>query len=313
MIRKSAHAYHVAYNAEPLTAEPTAEDRTLMFRQSRSVYGLILAAAVAFYVAPGHAAEPVELAKARPLAKAHAHNDYEHGRPLLDALDHGFCNVEADVFLVDGELLVAHSIFEVRTSRTLKSLYLDPLAERLKRNGGRVYRDGPEFTLMIDLKSQADPTYRALAKQLAEYPDMLTAVRDGKIERRAVSVVLSGNRPHELVAAEKLRHVGIDGRLGDLDAETPSHLMPWISDSWSNHFKWDGRGEMPAAERAKLDGFVERAHSRGRQLRFWGAPDRREAWQTLAEAGVDLINTDDLPGLAKFLRERSAPAKTSAK
>ena len=26
----------------------------------------------------------------RPLQKAHAHNDYEHERPLLDALDHGF-------------------------------------------------------------------------------------------------------------------------------------------------------------------------------------------------------------------------------
>ena len=31
------------------------------------------------------------------LIHAHAHNDYEHARPLLDALDHGFCGVEADV------------------------------------------------------------------------------------------------------------------------------------------------------------------------------------------------------------------------
>lgn len=39
-----------------------------------------------------------------PLPRAHAHNDYEHARPLLDALDHGFTSVEADVWLVDGEL-----------------------------------------------------------------------------------------------------------------------------------------------------------------------------------------------------------------
>ena len=32
-----------------------------------------------------------------PLARAHAHNDYEHPRPLRDALDHGFTSVEADV------------------------------------------------------------------------------------------------------------------------------------------------------------------------------------------------------------------------
>ena len=35
----------------------------------------------------------------KPLGQAHAHNDYYHKRPLLDALSHGFCSVEADVFL----------------------------------------------------------------------------------------------------------------------------------------------------------------------------------------------------------------------
>ena len=44
------------------------------------------------------AAEPT------PLIRAHAHNDYEHTRPLFDALDHGFGSVEADVHLVDGRL-----------------------------------------------------------------------------------------------------------------------------------------------------------------------------------------------------------------
>ena len=41
-----------------------------------------------------------------PLGQAHAHNDYYHKRPLLDALSHGFCSVEADVFLKNGRLLV---------------------------------------------------------------------------------------------------------------------------------------------------------------------------------------------------------------
>ena len=30
-------------------------------------------------------------AAAPPLETAHAHNDYYHDRPLLDALDQGFC------------------------------------------------------------------------------------------------------------------------------------------------------------------------------------------------------------------------------
>lgn len=55
------------------------------------------------------AALPSEAVKAthspKPLIQAHSHNDYEHARPLFDALDLGFCNVEADIYLVDGKLL----------------------------------------------------------------------------------------------------------------------------------------------------------------------------------------------------------------
>src|SRR6516165_11995665 len=78
-----------------------------------------------------------------PLRRAHAHNDYEHKRPLFDALDRGFCSVEADVYLIDGKLLVAHDRKDVKPDRTLEALYLDPLRERAKANGGRVYPDGP--------------------------------------------------------------------------------------------------------------------------------------------------------------------------
>ena len=68
-----------------------------------------------------------------PLARAHAHNDYEHERPLLDALSHGFTSVEADIYLVGGELLVAHDPEDVVPGRTLQNLYLDPLARRVRR------------------------------------------------------------------------------------------------------------------------------------------------------------------------------------
>src|SRR5262245_45294116 len=70
-----------------------------------------------------------------PLPQAHAHNDYEHKRPLLDALDNGFCSVEADIFLVNGELLVGHTSKDLRPERTLEKLYLDPLRQRVKANG----------------------------------------------------------------------------------------------------------------------------------------------------------------------------------
>src|ERR1044071_6032756 len=115
-----------------------------------------------------------------PLIHAHAHNDYEHSRPLLDALDCGFCSVEADVFLVGDQLLVAHSLTGIRPGRTLQALYLDPLRERIKANGGRVYPNGPTLTLLIDIKSEAEPTYAAVKSTLKDYADVMTVFHEGK-------------------------------------------------------------------------------------------------------------------------------------
>ena len=92
--------------------------------------------------------------------------------------------MEADIFLVDGQLLVGHVPAELKPERTLQALYLDPLRRRVQDNGGRVYRNGPPFTLMIDVKTDAERTYAALAKVLAGYGDMLSSVRNGVVEER---------------------------------------------------------------------------------------------------------------------------------
>src|SRR5688572_1847327 len=84
--------------------------------------------------AVGVGAEPREV---RPLLQAHAHNDYEHARPLLDALDHGFCSVEADIWLTPEGLLVGHDRKDLQPGRTLEALYLEPLRERFVAHGGR--------------------------------------------------------------------------------------------------------------------------------------------------------------------------------
>jgi hypothetical protein len=239
-----------------------------------------------------------------PLVRAHAHNDYQHERPLFDALAHGFCSVEADIFLVSGQLLVGHTRFELREARTLESLYLDPLKQRVADNTGRVYKDGPPFTLLIDIKSDGATTYTALRKVLAKYAEMLTTVSDGKVKPGAIGIIISGNRPQTLIASAKTRFAGIDGRLADLETSKPSHLMPLISDRWTTHFRWRGTGPFPEHERMKLKTIVEQAHRRGQRVRFWATPEREALWKELAAAEVDLIGTDDLPKLQRFLQDR---------
>lgn len=244
-----------------------------------------------------------EQGEVRPLVKAHAHNDYAHEQPLFDALARGFCSVEADIWLTPQGLLVAHDRRDLKPERTLESLYLRPLRERVTAHGGRVYRGGPRFYLLIDVKTEAEATYQALDRVLSQYADTLTVFADGTLEEKAVTVVLSGNRANETVARQPRRFVGIDGRPEDLERNPSQELYPWVSANWTLQFGWRGEGTMPADEKRRLQEYVAKAHAQGRKVRFWATPEKVEMWRELADAGVDYINTDRLDELRAFLKD----------
>ena len=238
---------------------------------------------------------------AGPLPRAHSHNDYQHDRPLFDALERGFCSVEADIWLSSNgdALLVAHTPFGLEPDRTLQKLYLDPLRHRVKLNHGKVHADAPFFFLLIDVKTDAKNTAAKLLTVLEDYSDILTVTRDGRTTPGAVTVVVSGNCDRDSIINSKVRYASIDGRPSDLNSD--SAAIPWISASWSSQFKWNGTGPMPEAERAKLKTFVAAAHKHGRKVRFWAAPEKPEVWRELLDADVDLINSDALAELQEFL------------
>ena len=118
----------------------------------------------------------------------------------------------------------------------------------------------------------------------------------------AVQIVISGNRPIAQIAESDTRVVFLDGRLPDLERSVTARVMPLISDRWGASFRWRGEGPIPESERLRLQRIVDRAHDREQRIRFWATPDRIEVWRVLHGVGVDLINTDDLVGLAAFLR-----------
>ena len=242
-----------------------------------------------------------DLSAVTPLPRAHAHNDYEHTRPLFDALDNGFCSIEPDIYLVDGQLLVAHDRDKTTPERTLQRLYLDPLRKRIHQNGGRVYKGGPPVVLLIDIKSEATSTYRALRKVLEQYADIFTRFSGQEIQTNALVAIISGNRAPELLAAERVRFAALDGRPADLDGHTSTALFPLISEDWNKLFTWRGTGPLPDGERARLEAFTAKAHTQGRKVRFWGAPDTPQVWTEFLRGGVDLLNADDLPRLRQFL------------
>lgn len=235
--------------------------------------------------------------------RAHAHNDYLHARPLADAMSHGFRSIEADIWLTNGLLLVAHDFKDTSPERTLQKLYLDPLRTFVKTN--TLVSAASTITLLVDVKSAAEPTYAVLKNVLANYDDILTQFKGNRIQTNAVMVIISGNRAAATMRTEPARWAAMDGRLSDLESNPAVALVPLISDNWTKHFQWRGNGPLPKEEKLKLHALVSQAHSQGRRLRLWAAPDAEAGWNELFEAGVDLLNTDKLAGMEKFLRTRS--------
>ena len=239
-----------------------------------------------------------------PLPNAHAHNDYEHLHPLKDALSYGFMSVEADIHLINGELYVIHDRpSDLQGVPTLKEAYLIPLWERTQQGQIPVF-EGVErpFLLMVDIKTEAQASYHVLKAQLLEFEAMLSQRTADTLQPGQVLIFLSGNRPMEMVKDESHALVGLDGRPTDL-GQYKASVMPVISDSYRNHFTWNGEGKIPPQELEWLTQFVDQAHTEGKLVRFWAIPDQENVWDTFKSAGVDLINTDRLGELAAFLNK----------
>ncbi len=275
--------------------------------QSRCVRHLICLAISFFAIIIPFFAEGAD-----SLWRAHAHNDYQHSRPLFDALDEGFGSVEADILLVSGSLLVAHDRTNCQPSRTLENLYLKPLLERVRKRSG-IYSYGKDFVLWIDIKLdfetvERDSTKRliareetmtALEKLLKQYDSMLTVFTTNQILTNAVTIILTGAHSEDCPLPKEKRLACFDSHH---ESGSSNRFELAFSDNWSSRFTWRGDGPMPDVEKKKLRSLVQTAHRYGKRVRFWNTPDRPEFWKELLDAEVDWIGTDRLKELAKFLK-----------
>lgn len=255
--------------------------------------------------------QPKSEGKYIPLINGYAHNDYWHKRPLLDALENGYTNIEVDIFHVGNEFIVAHLFPFFRQGKTLENLYLKPLYEHIVKKNGVVYANYQQpIILMIDIKMNGDRTYQAMKKLLGKYSPILTSYENGIIVQRQVTIVLSGSKPYKSVKSESKRFVFIDE-----DLKTIAHngyqnsVSPVASCNYGSLLNWNGYGLMPASEKEKLLSFVNVAHEQGKKVRLWASPEKEEVWRELLACGVDLINTDNLVRLRKFLLAYHTPTE----
>lgn len=212
----------------------------------------------------------------------HSHNDYEQRLPFYTAFRLGFHSIEADIYFVDGKLLVAHDRKDVDGSRTLEALYLTPLDAALKENKERAIQ------LLIDIKSEAYTTLDALVQLLQRYPSI--------IEHKKVKISISGNRPLVKDYQNYPAFIYFDGRPGVHYSKKALKKISLISDSYGNYL------HAGVLDEYKLRKVIDAVHQLGKPFRLWAHPDKVNGWEKMISLGVDFINTDNIEELARFMK-----------
>lgn len=233
--------------------------------------------------------------------QGHSHNDYHQNIPLLTAYYAGMGSIEADIFLKNGELYVAHDTSEIKANATLKQLYLDPLAAFYRKNGNRPYPDtAMKLQLVIDIKKNHQQVLPQLIKALNVYGDVFKSDQNPD----AIRIVLSGDMPKAENFKNYPGYIAFDGR--PYTTYTPEQLkrIAMISDDLKKYTAWNGKGTPTKADEAKLRTVIEQARQKNKPFRFWATQDSPNTWIVLEKLGVHWLNTDQPEKLRSFYMDR---------
>ena len=239
------------------------------------------------------------LAVAQParytVANIHAHNDYDHNIPFIKAYGLQLGSIEADVFLINDTLFVAHQKNEIKRTVLLESAYLQKLEQAVKRNKRYAYPDRSRILqLLIDIKTDSLKTLDAVIRSIKKFPLLLN--------NRSIRFVITGNQTPAEQFNNYPSYILFDGKINDASHMQQINRIGIFSANFATYSKWKGEGDIPANELLLLKKDIAKVHSLNKQIRFWGVPDNRHTWKIMMQLGVDYINTDHIADVAEFVQ-----------
>lgn len=255
----------------------------------------------------------------------HSHNDYWRPVPFYSALSVGAISVEADVWLYNGTLHVGHEESALTNERTFDSLYIQPILSVLTAQNpnstfltaGTTYNgvydtdSGQTLYLFVDVKTDGATTFPFVVEALQPLRDAgyLTTVNGTTVTAGPVTVVGTGNTPLDQVQGVSPRDYFWDAPIPTLNttyANITSDVSPIASTDFAVQFPDVVSNEgLNETQLALLQSQVAVAHAKGIKLRYWDLPGwpigtRNGVWRCLWDNGVDILNVDDLEGVANF-------------
>ena len=161
----------------------------------------------------------------------HSHNDCWRIVPLYEALAAGSVSIEADVWLEDSDLPVGYVKKVLRSTRALRTLYIDPFINILSnRNVSSVFETTEEagffetdpnttIILMLDFETDGHDLWPVVLSRLEPLcrKSWLTYLNGTDIVPSSVTVAGTGNTPFDFVVADfSYRYVFFDALLIDV-------------------------------------------------------------------------------------------------
>ena len=260
----------------------------------------------------------------------HSHNDYWRRVPLFDALYAGCVSVEADVWFSPTDLLIGHKAGDLTQSRTLKSLYIDPIVSILShqnsgssplgvnttvKHGVFDTNSSTPLVLLIDIQTDGAKTFLAVQQALEPLRTRgwLTHFNGSAVVDGLVTVVGTGETPFDLITANTTyRDIFYDAPLEDLWGENVSNGSSrytsensyYASTNFEAAVGKPWHGILTPKQVEMVRGQVGEAQKRGIRARYWNTPNwpasrKEHVWDVLEKEGVGVLNADDLQGVSK--------------
>jgi alkaline phosphatase len=226
----------------------------------------------------------------------HAHNDYQKPEPLANALRNKSFSIEADVYLINDTLRVAHDKNELAAAPSLHALYLQPLIDLFSRYHGRISSDSNYApVLMIDIKENGKAVLDNLVKELTAH----SFAFNRSVNPKAVQVVISGDRGELSLWTSYPSFILFDGRPTEIYDSATLQRVAFTSDSYINYSFAANDVDM------RLQQLIQKVHGINKLLRLWAIPDNPESWDHLHQLGVDIINTDKVAECRQYFSSKS--------
>lgn len=230
--------------------------------------------------------------------KAISKDDHKRKEPLTEALNVNLAGVSLKAKVgKDGSIKCDGKLFE--------ELYLKPLLKRANENNGWIYANRPdEFILFVDVDGDSTAAFRSFEKYFEIYSSILSSFAEGKRNKKAIKLVLTGDIPRTKILEATNRYCTVDEPIQKIDSRYDGNSISISTLNFKKQFNWDGNQNMPNMQYHSYISYLKNARKAGHLSFITNIPQTPNAWGIMLEAGADYLEIEDFEAFIVFWKNR---------